>query len=260
MASNTNIQQNVTPSEPHLRDLLDLHKKEIFLEFNSHHIGTVQSFDATSQTASATVNYKKTFFEFDQTNNVYTPVLVDYPVISQCPVIFLGGGPVTLSFPVAAGDECLILFNDRDLDNWYTGNTGSPNATARLHSFSDAVILVGLRSTNTMIANFDSTRSLLQAGTSANSIVALGINPSNSKILITNTYPGNATTLNTLLQNLVTDVSNLIKAMTDNAAAFIAVTGGPGGPSPLSPAIVTALGSVSTSLTTLGMNLGGLLE
>jgi hypothetical protein len=65
---------------------------------NCHAIATIQSFDPTKQTASATVNYKKTYFKPD-TAGVYRPVLVDYPQLIDCPVIFLGGGVLSPDLP-----------------------------------------------------------------------------------------------------------------------------------------------------------------
>lgn len=252
MADVTNIQQNLTPNNPELRDLLDLFRKEIFLGLCCHHIGTIDSFDETQQTASVTINYKKTYFQFDQDSGVYAPVLVDYPVLAQCPVICLGGGDAALTFPIKKGDECLILFNDRDLDNWFSGSSSSSNATGRLHAFSDGLILVGVRSTPNVLTSYDTTRAVLRNGDDGSTMV--GVGP--SKIKISNSSQD----LKSLLQMLCSDVKDLISAISTNAASFILVTGPPGGPSPLNPAVVTSLTMVSSSLDTLSSNLGDLLE
>src|ERR1700743_1822688 len=121
---------NAVPNELHnLNDLWNFWKKQLKLEFNCHHIGTIQTFDPELQTAQATINYTKTFLQVDSigNTNIATP---DYPVLIDCPCIVLGGGGGYLSFPIEAGDECLILFNDRDMSNWYgTGSTSSPPPT-----------------------------------------------------------------------------------------------------------------------------------
>lgn len=148
--------QNLVPNEPTLRDLLDQHTREIFLGLNCHQIGIVQSFDATKQIAQVSIAYKKTIFVFTEKLG-YQSKLVDYPVIIDAPVIFLGGGSNALTFPVAKGDECLILFNDRNIDNWFQGNTGAALPNFRLHSFADAIILVGIRSTPNVVPNFNTT-------------------------------------------------------------------------------------------------------
>ncbi len=147
--------QNFVPNEPELKDVLNLLKKEILLKLNCHAIVTVQSFDKDAQTATATVNYKRTYFERDAVSGTYSPVPVNYPVMVDCPVMFLGGGNSALTFPVAKGDEALALFNDRDMDNWFAGSSGSVVATSRLHAFSDGILLVGLRSQANVIPDFN---------------------------------------------------------------------------------------------------------
>ncbi len=154
MASSV-TQQNLVPNEPGLKDLLDLLKKDIFLNLNCHHIGTIQTFDPARQVAMATINYKKTYFKPNPVTGLYDPVLVDYPVLIDCPVVCLGGGTGALTFPIAPGDECLVVFNDRDIDNWFSGSSNSAVATPRLHSFSDAVIIVGIRSQARALTNYN---------------------------------------------------------------------------------------------------------
>ena len=99
-----------------------------------------------------------------------------------------------------------------------------------------------------------------RAGKIPGTIAAVGVNPSSSKVLLTNTYPANIITLNTLMGQLITAIENLVTALTVNAADFILVTAVPGNPSPLNPAIVTALTAVTLSLTAVNTAMGELLE
>lgn len=155
MAVTPEIPQNIIPNEPDLADVLNMHRKGIFLDLNCHHIGTIKSFNAAKQTATVSINYKKTFFK-PNSLGVLQAELKEYPLIADAPVVVLGGGGYALTFPIEKGDECLVLFNDRDLDAWYSGSASSPNPTARLHSFSDALIIVGLRSLPNVIASYGS--------------------------------------------------------------------------------------------------------
>lgn len=199
MALTSIVQNKLAPQDPSLMDVLNLFKDQIFLDFSAHHIGTLQSFDTTNQTASATINYPKTFFEFNSVTGVYETRLQNYPVIGQCPVIVLGGGTASLTFPFAPGDECLVFFNDRDMDNWFVGGTGSPNATGRLHDFADALILVGLRSLPHVLANYDSTRAVLRNG---NAKVGVG----QELILIANEMQS----MKTLLEGLTAKIDQVL--------------------------------------------------
>lgn len=213
------IPQNQPPSHPDLADALSLLRKDIFLNMNCHHLGTIQSFDASKQTASATINYKKTFFELNKATGIYNAVLIDYPILIDCPVICLGGGTTGLTFPIQSGDECLIIFNDRDIDNWFSGAGNGAVATPRLHSLADGIILVGPRSKANVIQNYDTERATLFNGTT---VVGVG----ESLVKIAN----NQFTLNTLLQELISELQDLV-----NQTSILTVTGVTSGSSPSGP-------------------------
>ena len=200
MSSGYTVFNNVTPIDPSLMDLLNLFKKDIFLTLNCHAIGTVQSFNSTNQTAAISINYTKVF----QVNGANGPEaqLRSYPVLFDCPVIFLrgNGGTAYLSFPIKVNDECLIFFNDRDIENWFTNGGNVPN-TNRLHSFSDAIALVGLwpSASSTGVASipdFDMDRAVLKMNQAQ---VAVGFN--NLIKIANNTY-----TLNQILQQLISTI------------------------------------------------------
>ena len=161
--TNTTINIQNLPSEPTLKDLLDYHKREVKLEINCHHIGTIQSFNSANQTAVVSINYKRTQKEF-VSGTKFKYVQVDYAPIIDCPVICLGGGDAALTFPIATGDECLVLFNDRDIDNWFAGSSTSANATPRTHAFTDAIALVGIRSLNHVLQNYDTNAMAFRMG------------------------------------------------------------------------------------------------
>lgn len=239
------LQQNLIPNDPTLSDLLNLLKKEIMLDLNCHHPATIQSFDAVAQTVTATINYTKTFFQLNSATRQYDPIQVNYPIIVDCPIIVMSGGDAHLTFPIAKGDECLMLFNDRDLENWLQSGQVGPVATSALHSFADAIALIGLNSSANLIQDYDAVRAVLRNG---NAKVGVGTD----KILIANTD----STLNTLLQNILTQLENLA-----TAAAAITVTGVQGGGGTSGPpSNASTFTAVSSQLSSLATQLGGLLE
>lgn len=217
-------------ADPTLKDLLDLHKKDILLSMNCHAIAKIQSFDATKQTVTATIMYKKTFFQ-RQSDATYTPVLVDYPLLVDVPVLVLGGGGFSVTFPIAEGDEALILFNDRDIDNWFQGSTNGAVASSRMHSFSDGIALVGMRSLANSISGYDTTRAVLRADTPG---AYVGV--SATKVKVAN----QTTTLNTLLGQLI---DAIVALSTTNATV--------GAPVALSPATIAALNTIKTQIAGL---------
>lgn len=243
--ANSQIQQNLIPNEPQLSDLLGLLKKDIMLSLAAHHIGTVQSFDASNQTATATINYKKTYFQLDPVSGDYVPVLVDYPILIDCPVICLGGGLGALTFPIKAGDECVVLFNDRDLDTWFQGGSGGAVATPRLHSFSDAMILVGVRSLAKVLTDYDEERSSLKYGTTR---VAVG----ETLVLIENEQ----FQLGTLIQELLSELQDLTNQLSVLTVTGVTSGGSPSGP-PANAAQITLIG---TQIGQTATKIGELLE
>lgn len=204
--SEPTIKQTKPVADPELADLLDLHKKDIFLSLNCHAIATVQSFDPSQLTITATVNYKKTFFQ-RAADGLYNPVLIDYPILLDIPVIVIGGGDGCLTMPISKGDQALILFNDRDIDNWFSGKSNGSVATARLHSFSDGIALVGLHSKQNPIEDYSTDKvELRKPGTETK--VSLG-----DKIKIINAM----TDLKTVLDDLI----DQIKAITTSGGQSV---------------------------------------
>ena len=228
------IQNNRISAQPKQKDIFDVLKKDILLSMNCHAIATVQSFDSNNMTVRATLNYGKTFFKRDDSTADYSPYIVDYPVLADVPIYVLGdGADCALTFPIKPGAVCSILFNDRDIDNYITsGKVGLAVSTPRLHSFADGVALIGLRPYTDPIPNYDTVRAVLKNG---HTMVGVGI----TQIKISN----DNTTLNTLLQSLV----SAIKQLTIDVGGV-----GPG------QGVVS-----STSLSTLSniaTNISGLLE
>lgn len=152
------------PIPPDLRTLLGNLKTEIAYELNCHQVGTIESYNSTSQTASVRVSMLKTI----------GTTQVAYPLLTDCPVVVPMGGQGYMTFPIAAGDPCLILFNDRDLDRWFTtGNVVAPNS-ARAHSLSDAIVFVGIRSKANPPPTSDAAAVTFYYGTN---YIKIGANP-----------------------------------------------------------------------------------
>lgn len=166
MATQPNL-NTVSSSAMSLADSFTFLKRDVKLEINAHHIGKIESFDPLLQTAKVSINYVKTFLAQDGVGKSFLKT-TNYPTIVDAPCIFLGGGGAlgaSLTFPIKSGDSCFVLFNDRDIDNWFSGSDSSSPATSRLHSFSDAVVLVGgPRSLPNVIKNYDADAATLQYG------------------------------------------------------------------------------------------------
>lgn len=240
------IPLNSVPNHPTLSDLLNLVKKEIMLDLNCCHVGTIQSFNAATMTVVASINYTKTFFQLNATSGLYQPVQVNYAPVVDCPIVCLGGGKTNITFPIAQGDECLLIFNDRSIDSWFASGQFGPVPAGRFHAFSDAFALVGVKSTPNVLKVYDTVRALI-----SDQNVSVGINPTNHKATIKNTASG---TLGAILADIMTNLNNLCTQAEaiGNAVAIPGV--------PVNVAAATAITTIATNLTTDATKLSGLLE
>lgn len=143
--------------EPDIAEFISRRMRDIAARLNCMLVGTIVSFDATNQTALISVNFQKVVKSVLPVNNVSESanLTIDYPKLISVPVIFLQGGDSYLTFPISAGDSCLVFFCDRDMDIWFsTGQIAPPNSE-RLHSINDAVALVGIRNLQKSLPNYN---------------------------------------------------------------------------------------------------------
>jgi len=97
--------------------------------------GKIESYNPTIKQASV-----KPLIKLKVNNEV-----LGYPVIDNVPVIFQGTKDAVITFPIAAGDGCLILFSEQDMENFLssTGNEVEPGDNRR-YSVNDAICIPGL--------------------------------------------------------------------------------------------------------------------
>ncbi|MDD3310945.1 MAG: Gp138 family membrane-puncturing spike protein [Pseudodesulfovibrio sp.] len=100
----------------------------------------VESYDAEAETITAQPAVRGRVLQPDGSET-----LVALPLLVDVPAIFPGAGGFTLTFPVKAGDECLVVFASRCIDAWWqSGGVGNPLET-RQHDLSDGFAFVGPR-------------------------------------------------------------------------------------------------------------------
>lgn len=120
--------------------------------------GIIQSFDPASMTCSVQPAVKAVLFAQDGTaTDVSLPLLLD------CPVQFPGGGGFSLTFPVAEGDECLVVFASRCIDAWFASGGVQPQAEMRMHDLSDGFALLGFRSLPRVLTAIDASGTQLRS-------------------------------------------------------------------------------------------------
>jgi hypothetical protein len=63
------------------------------------------------------------------------------PVLTGVPVMWPGSGGAQLRWPLAAGDECVIMFASADTSGWRRSGGEADPASERRFALSDAVVL-----------------------------------------------------------------------------------------------------------------------
>lgn len=132
-----------------LHQLLDKLKDNISSYTNCIKIGQIESFNSANQTAIVSIQHKKS-----RKDSYGNRVLTDYPVLAEVPVVVLGGGNSRITFPISKGDQCLVLFNDFELDQWWASNEPRPSEFRREHDISDGIALVGVHSLVNLIQGY----------------------------------------------------------------------------------------------------------
>ncbi len=142
--------------------------------------GIVQSFDPGTVTAVVQPAIRSV-----ETDNDGNRVTKNYPLLVDVPVVFPRGGGCTLTFPVKAGDECLVIFADRCIDFWWQSGGVQEPVDDRVHDLSDAFCIVGPQSQAQKIGGISTSAVELR---SDDGETKLSLNPSSGAI--TGTAPG----------------------------------------------------------------------
>jgi hypothetical protein len=78
-------------------------------------------------------------------NRVVNDEEVELPEFVEVPFFTLLGGSSSITMPIEEGDYALLIFSERCIDNWWAGQDNKRPAEYRMHDYSDAIALVGLK-------------------------------------------------------------------------------------------------------------------
>lgn len=71
-------------------------------------------------------------------------LFLDYPLLINVPVAFPQAGGFSINFPVEQGDECIVIFSDLAIDNWWLKGSVQNPIEQRRHDLSDGMAILGL--------------------------------------------------------------------------------------------------------------------
>lgn len=178
--------------EPTLIETLQALKSDIFKNLYCHVPGRIQSFDGSDKTAAIQILFA---------TQLPDGTTVNYPVLVDCPVYTPQGGGGAFQAPITAGDPCLVVFADRNIDAWFqNGAAAVPfdqvgGKPGRMHDLSDGMAFVGFNSLADALPAYSTDELRMIMGTSK-----VGINKETGLV----TIKSETTTLLLALQALTT--------------------------------------------------------
>lgn len=96
----------------------------------------VQSYDNKNNTVEAQPAIRERMINEDNTIQY-----LNLPMLVNVPVVFMSTQKASFQFPLEKGDECLVLFSDLSIDNfWQSGGVQNP-VEVRRHDLSDGIAI-----------------------------------------------------------------------------------------------------------------------
>lgn len=132
--------------------------------------GKVVSYDSATQTATVEPQIKNAV-----PRRAGGHVLEDLPRIQAVPVIHLRSGNAWVHVPIAAGDFVLLVFCERDINEWRRLGTTADPADQRTHGLSGAVAIPGLYPSASPIAAPDAAAIEVGIGTMRMKLKSTGL-------------------------------------------------------------------------------------
>ena len=151
------------PNPPTLTELLDSLTREILKNLNCIKPCVVVEYSAGGADDIPTAKLRIAFQKVTSIASDGTKTLAEYTELVSVPVFFMGGGGFTMTYPIAPGDEGIVLFNDRNIDNWVHFGAGQAPETGRVHDLSDGIALIGIRSMPRALGNISATAAQLRS-------------------------------------------------------------------------------------------------
>lgn len=125
--------------------VMQLSQDAIMSRLNCHNIGRIVSFNAENQTVDVELMILKQF-----KNRTIIP-----PLLTQVPLIMLGAGGGHITMPDPTGTICILLFMDRNIDNFLETGEAYVPPTSRMHDFTDCVALTTFKTLVNPLTDYD---------------------------------------------------------------------------------------------------------
>lgn len=124
------------PLNASINDVLEQVKSNIFSTLNCHNIGRIIEYNAETNTATVETMILRKFY-----NEILQPSL-----IMDVPILTFGTKNARITMPNPVGCYVVLLFMDKNIDNFLETGEQHLSPTDRTHSISDCVALLTIDS------------------------------------------------------------------------------------------------------------------
>ena len=119
--------------------------------------GIIQAFDPIEQTVTVSLALRENVEVLQGLNGV-TPVFtrqdVEVKQLLHVPIVLPRAGLFSVTMPIQQGDECLIVWGDMCIDDWWQNGGIANQIERRRHHLSDAFAIVGCWSQPRVLSSY----------------------------------------------------------------------------------------------------------
>lgn len=134
---------NYKASVPDISNVIQFNALKTASELNCMRIATVEEVHYDDLTVTVRLLNKRTLGQ----NPDGTPNVRDYALI-RAKICYCNP---FITFPISVGDDCVLLFSDREIESWFINGDTQPVNYQRMHDLTDAFAIFGIRSIPRMI-------------------------------------------------------------------------------------------------------------
>ena len=198
----------------------------------------VESVDLTTMTLECVPAIKGVNYQEDGSK-----IYVTMPVLVDVPIVFPSAGGFSITFPIAVGDEVLVVIGCRCIDAWWQSGGIQQPIELRMHDLSDGFAIPGPRSQPRVVSGISSTDIQIR-NDSGTCLIGMG---TDTKISFQNSTVS--------LKKTLTDLQSALNIFMTTLAGFS------GGGSPVTQAMLQAPASTcETALANVLTEIGELLK
>lgn len=184
---------NYINGENDLISLLKLSLNDFGENFNCVRVGIVQEFLYKQQLVRVKIASQRLI----RINRDGTQTTQDYAEIYAK----LCYATPYMNQPPKVGDECVLLFNDREMESWWINGSANQRAYNRMHDLTDCIAICGLRSQPKLVNIFTNLVEFFYDTLAKTTVKLLKDKIVNTTDKIINYVVGGITTLCTTLQS-----------------------------------------------------------